>query len=220
MFQSWNWRWFAAHDTYISYHASQHVVWPLGVIVIDPGLKIWSAGRYLYIRTNTRHLVTFAPTLRVAQEWERSLNEFYNTSGRCIQNNPFGSSYPPRPAVHQVTAYCITHDYFSSLAHALLSACYDIFIMAKSHHPHVLLSRPPLPALRLDQIIKFKAEQGVQVFILLQSKVMMCYLLSDVLCTKGIATGSSKRHILPGILQLSGTRCELCGISRSEAGKA
>lgn len=151
---------------------SQHSVEPLGVILIDPGLRIWSTGRYLFITTHTRNLVTFAPTIRVAREWEQSLNEFYNTSARCRTDNPFGSTYPSRQAVPGVTAYCITHDYFSSLAHSLLSASHDIFIMAKAHHPNVILTRPPFPTLRLDQILKFKAEQGVKIFVLLQSKVV------------------------------------------------
>ena len=44
-------------------------------------------------------------------------------------------------------------------------------ITSWKNSPQCLLTRPPLPPLRLDQLLKYKADQGVQIYILLYKEV-------------------------------------------------
>jgi phospholipase D1/2 len=57
------------------------------------------------------------------------------------------------------------------VAVALLNAQKEILITCWKNSPCVLLTRPPLPSIRLDHILKYKAEQGVKIFILLYKEV-------------------------------------------------
>ena len=202
-----------AHDTYISYHSSKHDLEPMGVILIDPGLHVCATGRYLHISTHTRRLLTFAPTERVAREWEKSLREFYNSTARSRSDHPFQSSYPVRSGRERIRIHCLSHDYYLSLARALLSASYDIFIAARQHHPHVLLTRPPLPPVRLDEIIKYKAEQGVRVYILLHRDVSINNDVKGPFRLLWFPGERGSLPVLPEILQPNGTWCQMCALS-------
>ena len=70
-----------------------------------------------------------------------------------------------------VKVYTTPRDYYSAVAVALLNAQKEILITGWKNSPCVVLTRPPLPTLRLDQILKYKAEQGVKIFILLYKEV-------------------------------------------------
>ena len=71
-----------------------------------------------------------------------------------------------------------------ALCIALLQAREEIFIASWMVSPTQLLTRPPLPPLRLDQVLKFKAEQGVRVYILLYKEVEMSGTGNDSLKSK------------------------------------
>ena len=70
------------------------------------------------------------------------------------------------------------------LCMALLQAKEEIFIASWMVSPTQLLTRPPLPPLRLDQVLKYKAEQGVRVYILLYKEVEMSGTGNDSLKCK------------------------------------
>ncbi len=140
-----------------------------GVIHIDQGFTVSKAGRYIRIRTNTRLFDMHAPTVRVANEWVESIEKFYNTTAR-VEKQPYDSSYAVR-LNSDVSAFICTKDYYYELAVALLGAKYDIFLTCWKNSPTVFVTRPPLPAMRLDHILKFKADQGVKIYVLLNKEV-------------------------------------------------
>jgi hypothetical protein len=169
IFKNWRWRWVVLHDSYIAYHKSHETTVIQGVIHIDQGFSVSRTGRYIKIRTFTRSFDLYAPTPRIAEEWYTDIMEFYNLSSRVVKHRHM-SSYALR-SNSSVEAFLCTRDYFCSVAVALIGAQYDIFISSWKLIPTVLLTRPPLPPIRLDQILKFKANQGVKVYVLLNKEV-------------------------------------------------
>eukprot|EP00602_Paraphysomonas_sp_CaronLab_P007254 CAMPEP_0185035158 /NCGR_PEP_ID=MMETSP1103-20130426/25973_1 /TAXON_ID=36769 /ORGANISM="Paraphysomonas bandaiensis, Strain Caron Lab Isolate" /LENGTH=1446 /DNA_ID=CAMNT_0027572105 /DNA_START=681 /DNA_END=5021 /DNA_ORIENTATION=+ len=143
---------------------------PEGVLRVDCGLQVTVTGRYLTIQTNTRRLALYAPTARVALEWQQGIREFYNVSPRTTPQ-PHSSSFPPREAADSVEVFTCARDYFMHVAVALLLAREEIFISSWKLSPHLLLTRPPLPPIRLSQILKYKADQGVSIRVLLYKEV-------------------------------------------------
>ena len=78
-------------------------------------------------------------------------------------------SFPPRLGT-DVHVYHVPSDYFAAAAIAMLGAKKEIFIASWKNTPRVLLT-PPLSPLRLDQILAYKAAQGVKVYVLLYKEV-------------------------------------------------
>ena len=138
-------------------------------------------GRLVTVSNQSRKLSLFAPTLRCAIEWAESLHQFYQHSPKRLPQ-PFTGHFPPRPNAG-VKLFCCGKEYFSALAIALLRAEEEIFIASWMVSPTLLLTRPPLPPLRLDQILRFKAEQGVKVYVLLYKEVRSFNIVHLLLVT-------------------------------------
>ncbi len=168
-FHVWMWRWIVLHDTCISWYKSPEDTVPRGSMQLDKDFRVTVVGRVLTIVTATRRLLMSASTRRNAEEWAAAIKEFYTDSTRTTENF-FKAAYPPRMNC-DVKVYTYTRDYFNSLAIALLSAQKEILITSWKNSPTVLLTRPPYPTLRLDQILKYKADQGVKIFLLLYKEV-------------------------------------------------
>ena len=175
MFSSWRWRLVVAHDSYIAtYIPGKDGVNPSDlpeeVLRIDSGLKFAVNGRYVDIKSHSGSLSLCAYTRRQANEWKVFLTEFYNVkvSPRMEKNLLLGkTAFPVRCAAEEIEAFHCSRDYFHSLAVLLLNATSDIFIISAELSPTVLLTRPPLPPIRLDQILRFKANQGILIHIMI-----------------------------------------------------
>ena len=118
-----------------------------------------------------------ASTLLEAQSWLQAMTEFYaNSRRRYVQ--PYMSSSPVREQ-SDVRVYTLPRDYMASVAVAMLSAQQEIFITSWKNSPTVLLTRPPLPPLRLDQLLRFKAEQ----VLLICYECLLCVFCFRFVCT-------------------------------------
>jgi hypothetical protein len=100
--------------------------------------------------TETRKVLLYAPNRRTAEEWSVALGSFYKNSTR-VSANSFQSSFPMRIRC-DTQIYTVTKDYYSAVALAMLGAQKEILITSWKNSPTVLLCRPPLPPLRLDQV--------------------------------------------------------------------
>jgi hypothetical protein len=129
-----------------------------------------------------RKLTLYAPSLRSASNWFEAFNSFYKTSFRR-NFHPLMSTFPTRPS-SSVRLYVCGKEYFMALCVALLQAKEEIFIASWMVSPTQLLTRPPLPPLRLDQVLKYKAEQGVRIYVLLYKEVEMSGTGNDSLKSK------------------------------------
>jgi phospholipase D1/2 len=126
-------------------------------------------GRAIIIYTNTRKLTLMATNVSDAVDWHEKLTEFYayKINNTILRN---GSSFPIRDNV-DVRLYTLSMEYFAAAAVAMLGAKEEILIASWKMSPSLLLTRPPLPPIRLDQILKFKADMGVKVYVLLYKEV-------------------------------------------------
>lgn len=167
----WRERWFVLHDNYIAWYRTMADTEPRGILQLDASLNIVLIGRVLSIHTNTRKLTVSAKTRRSAEEWVRALNTFYKNTARRMTLS-YGSSFPPRVRT-DVRVYTYSKDYMAAAAVAMLGSQKEILICSWKNSPCVLLTRPPMPPLRLDQILRYKAEQGVKIHILLYKEVEM-----------------------------------------------
>ncbi len=165
----WKWRWVVLTDAGLMWFQRPEHKEPLGLLQVDQDFTIVTVGRVMTISTGTRRLLFYSSTIRGAQEWTEEIKRFYAGVPRSIAQT-FSSSFPPRMNCH-ACVYTLPKDYFQSVAIALLGAQREIFITSWKNSPSVLLTRPPLPPLRLDQILKFKANQGVQIYVLLYKEV-------------------------------------------------
>eukprot|EP00602_Paraphysomonas_sp_CaronLab_P005081 CAMPEP_0185033702 /NCGR_PEP_ID=MMETSP1103-20130426/22923_1 /TAXON_ID=36769 /ORGANISM="Paraphysomonas bandaiensis, Strain Caron Lab Isolate" /LENGTH=1391 /DNA_ID=CAMNT_0027570077 /DNA_START=374 /DNA_END=4549 /DNA_ORIENTATION=- len=167
--KTWRKRWFVLHDNFVAYYKAPGDVHPLGCIQIDQKFTVAITGRVVTITNRTRKLVMFASSQRVAVEWAEALNAFYETTPRRhIQ--PFSAHFPPRPST-SISLYVCGREYFAALALALMQAKEEILIASWMVSPTLILTRPPLPPIRLDQILKYKAERGVKIYVLLYKEV-------------------------------------------------
>lgn len=158
------------HDTFIAYYKSESDTIPLGYLQVDDRLACYSMARVITIVTKSRQLLLFAPTLREATEWVTAITSFYKLSPRASTQR-FTSSFPIRPATN-THIYTCGKDYFAAAAIALLNAREEILIASWMVSANLLMTRPPAPPIRLDQILKFKAEQGVKICVLLYKEVL------------------------------------------------
>ena len=88
--------------------------------------------------------------------------------------HPFGSFASPKPVSgrpeERVRFFNTGAEYYTRLADVLLAARSEIFITGWWMSYHIYLKRdtlPPDPKFRLDNLLQFKAQQGVQIYILL-----------------------------------------------------
>lgn len=160
--RSWKWRWVALNDTQISVYQNRDGQL-LASVQIDQGLSISAAGKIVVIQTNTRKLSFMARNSRFANEWVVSAQAFYGTVPRAMACAS-GSAYPIREHI-DCRIYTNSRDYYMNLTVSILRATETIFIAAFALNPGVVLTRPPLPPVRLDQLLKTKADQGVLILI-------------------------------------------------------
>lgn len=104
-------------------------------------------------------------------EWVEALTEFYAVSPRALRNELCQTALPLRFQNHNLELFTCSSDYYHSIAIALLSARVEICIAAYMLTPELILTRPPLPPTRLDQILRYKVDQGVKLYILLNKQV-------------------------------------------------
>ncbi len=163
----WKWRWIILHDNCITWHKDPDSDEVLGCLQIDHDFGVAQAGRVISLKTGTRRLTFFAPNDKVAREWVTAFQEMYTPR---IHRFHFESAFAPRMK-NDVRIYINGCEYYQAAALAMLQAQKEIMITSWKNSPTVLMTRAPLPPLRLDQILKYKADQGVNIYVLLYKEV-------------------------------------------------
>jgi hypothetical protein len=166
--RSWRWRWVVLNDSQISIYNSRDDSQLVASMIVDNGLEISHVGRIVTIKTKTRKLNMMAEGERFAVEWVNAAREFYEVARKDPQ--PYDAIFPIR-ALTDTRVYLTAKEYFLNVAKSLLSAKETIFICGLRVNPLVILTRPPHPTIRLDQLLRYKAEQGVKIFVLLYKEV-------------------------------------------------
>lgn len=165
----WKWRWVVLSDSSIIWYKDPQSAHPHGSLQLDQNFTIVRHGRVLTISTKTRKVLFYAATQRSAEEWETEINRFYARSNR-VHRNRYESSFVEREKC-DVKFYTTTKDYMLAVTCAILKAQKEIMITDWKNSPGLLLTKPPYPPIRLDQLLKYKADQGVKIYILLYKEV-------------------------------------------------
>jgi phospholipase D1/2 len=142
-----------------------------GMMMIDNEFRVNIDGKYFVIINKTRTLRVKTTSTKLGLEWSEFFMRFYliNRVPRSI-NQPHRATFPVRENI-DVKTYTLSKDYMAAVAVAILGAQKEIFIASWKNTPSVLLCRPPLPPVRLDQLLKYKAGTGVKVYVLLYKEV-------------------------------------------------
>lgn len=153
----------ALNDTQVSiYEKRDGGTKLLASVPIDQGFQVQTAGRIVILQNNSRKLSLETAAARFAEEWAAKARAFYDVPRAIAQ--PHGSSFPIRP-MEDARVYTTSRDYYLNVTQSMLKATGNIFIAARKLNPDVIMTRPPLPTIRLRQLLKFKADQGVHILI-------------------------------------------------------
>jgi hypothetical protein len=178
MLRTWRKRWIVLCDTFIAYYKNRESTVPLGYLQIDSGLNVITQDRIVRIITKSRLLLLSAQSAREATQWKEDILAFYFTSMRRLKH-PFDSSFTQRSG-SDIRLYICGKDYFSALAIALLEAKEEILLASWMVSPTLLLTRPPDMPIRLDQLLKLKANEGVKIYIMLYKEVLVSRLYTHL----------------------------------------
>jgi hypothetical protein len=176
----WSLSWVAMRDTQILIFSGRKGPKLIGTVLIDQGLVISCSGSHITVKSNTRTFTAQASSEREAHEWVQAALSFYSMTPRS-KPHPFGSSFPVRLQTDART-YETSSKLYQNAAISMLKAAESIFICANELYPGLILTRPPLPTVRLDQILKFKADQGVKINVLLFKEVYFSCASTLLLC--------------------------------------
>lgn len=142
-----------------------------GIMLVDDEFRVSIHGKHFLIINKTRRLRTKAASSKIGLEWADFFVRFYSLN-RVPRNmrQPFRATFPVRENI-DVKIYSLSKDYMAAVSVAILGAQKEIYIASWKNTPSVLLCRPPLPPVRLDQLLKYKADSGVKVYVLLYKEV-------------------------------------------------
>ncbi|KAF3840705.1 hypothetical protein F7725_006567 [Dissostichus mawsoni] len=162
----WSRRWLVVKDSFLMYMNRDYGKINF-VLLFDPEFKV-KVGRAF---TDTKYGVCFENFTRQAHWWSHEINRLSDSSD-FLKVQRFEGFAPPREDT--LTKWFVNGSGFlSDLADALEQAKEEIFITDWWLSPEVFLKRPATDNFwRLDEILKRKAEQGVQVCVLLYKEVM------------------------------------------------
>ena len=165
------WRWLVVHKNSIRWFRDAADPVMKGIFHVNSGAKLFFLQKEIHFMNGTRVLRIRGHNAYETLEIFNQMAAFYNGDVQ-IMDQPHMSSFPIR-VKQDCRVYTVSKDYFAGAAAALLGAKHEILIASWKNSPRVLLTRPPLAPLRLDQILAFKAQQGVKIYILLYKEVEM-----------------------------------------------
>ncbi|XP_067300101.1 phospholipase D1 isoform X2 [Pseudorasbora parva] len=174
----WSRRWLVVKDSFVLYMRPKDG--QVGTVILyDKGFHIKIGTREngvrhgLTIENLCRALTIKCSTYRQARWWGHSIDEFSQMFGQdFLRENRHGSFTPIRENTSSKW-FVNAAGYFDAIADALEGAKEEIFITAWWLSPEIFLKRPVVDGnmWRLDHVLKRKAQQGVQIFVLLYKEV-------------------------------------------------
>ena len=178
-------RWIIAKDCFIAWFVSPEAEMPSGVLLVDGDFVLHETAVphhafALHISCGARALTLAFSCAVEAEDWRAKLKALYNPAA-CPRRNPKLkrkgiNSFAPYRENCQATMHVGGRELFAAMAHAIWSAREEIFLAGWIFNANVLLVRPPdaptgTGGVRLDELLRLKAAQGVQIYALLYREV-------------------------------------------------
>lgn len=165
----WKKRWVVLYDNCIVWYKSPDTNDARGLLQISNKFTCTQSRRTITMETETRKISFVATNRRIASEWVTACQQFYSFRVQVYQ---FKAAFPPR-LNNDVRVYIDGSDYFHALVIGLLQAQSEILITSWKNNPSLLLTRPPFPPITLQQLLRYKAQQGVKVYVLLYKEISL-----------------------------------------------
>lgn len=152
------------------------------VMLLDQAFDFCQVSKHIITLSNLSQTLTIkTPSSRKQQEWIQALKCLqFNGQDEFIASHRFSSFAPERrstPARYFIDG----QDYFSAVCDAISEAKEEIFIADWWLSPEIFLKRGSEfdENLRLDRLLKKKAESGVMIFILLYKELAIALGLNS-----------------------------------------
>ncbi|KAG2212699.1 hypothetical protein INT47_000676, partial [Mucor saturninus] len=184
----WQKEWIILRDSYIAFCKDIGSTGPADVLLFDKNFKVARTQStfgsihqtHFIISNSARRIEVKAQTSKHIEEWIENLEKVQKESP-WIMNHRFGSYAPIRENA-KAKWFVDGHDYYETVAQALLSAKSEIYI-----EDWWLVKRLPLKQLppkgneeyRLDRLLKRKANEGVMIYIVIYKNVSVALPLDS-----------------------------------------
>ena len=155
----------------------------------DPEKLQTTSSHMFYLKNSERRLRVLAKTERQLDQFDASIQKMCARS-IWLGKNRFGSFAPIRLNA-SAQWFVDGRDYYWSLSRAIMLARERIYIHDWWLSPELYLRRPPHEnsQWRLDKLLKRKAEEGVQVFVVVYKEVSNDFTPVDSNYTKSVLRG-------------------------------
>ncbi|XP_053397424.1 phospholipase D1-like [Mercenaria mercenaria] len=182
----WSKRWLVVKDTFIAYlRPSDGVLCDVMLMDsdfrVESGMSATGAPHGLLVMNQSRHLLAKSWTSRKADEWEASIKEAAETTGKDFTQENRYDSYAPARENSYARWFVDGASYFEAVAEALEKAKEEIFITDWWLSPEIYLKRyvTDREKWRLDEILGRKANEGVKVFVILYKELEMALTINS-----------------------------------------
>lgn len=182
----WGKRWLVLKDTFIAYvRPSDGVLCDVMLMDsdfrVESGMSATGAPHGLLVMNQSRHLLAKSWTSRKADEWEASIKEAAETTGKEFTQENRYKSYAPVRDNSYARWFVDGASYFEAVAEALEKAKEEIFITDWWLSPEIYLKRhvTDREKWRLDVILGRKAEEGVKVFVILYKELELALTIDS-----------------------------------------
>ncbi|KDO32991.1 hypothetical protein SPRG_02682 [Saprolegnia parasitica CBS 223.65] len=191
-YQTTHWKWVALKPCCLAIYASNRDKAPKEVLLFDAKFKVERGVRFvgshkaLVISNASFALHVEARHRDDALKWANAIRRSMEAS-EWSQNHRDESFAIPRPIKSSRAQWYVDgHDAYAAIYDGLLRATKEIFIAGWWICPNTYLKRPSdmFPDARLDLVLKRKADEGVQIYILMYKEVSVALTLDSMYSKK------------------------------------
>ncbi|KAJ1676655.1 hypothetical protein EV182_007748, partial [Spiromyces aspiralis] len=201
----WNRQWVLVRDSYIAFCNHISDPYPSDVLLADSQFLIKYKKKKLTGHPLNIYRITLSTSNRVVQlrsDSERSINEWRNSiekmrvASMWSQAHRYGSFAPIRDN-SRVMWFIDAVDYFHALSEALSNAKESIYIAGWWLTPELHLRRPYAQneEYRIDRLLKRKAEEGVDIYIVVFKEVTMSLTINSAYTKKKLQSLHKNIHV-------------------------
>ncbi|EQC36937.1 hypothetical protein, variant [Saprolegnia diclina VS20] len=191
-YQTTHWKWVALKPCCLAIYASNRDKAPKEVLLFDAKFKVERGVRFvgshkaLVISNASFVLHVEARHRDDALKWANAIRRTMEAS-EWSQNHRDESFAIPRPMKSSRAQWYVDgHDAYAAIYDGLLRATKEIFIAGWWICPNTYLKRPStaFPDARLDLVLKRKADEGVQIYVLMYKEVSVALTLDSMYSKK------------------------------------
>ncbi|RKP34653.1 hypothetical protein BJ085DRAFT_35999, partial [Dimargaris cristalligena] len=207
MFRRGRWRpkWLLVRDSFVALCNTLGDSYPSDVFLADPKFEVLQYHTplghnplhpyRLSISNQNRRIELRGENSRQMQEWYNSFQHI-KTQSPWAQPHRFASFAPIRDNTHTCW-YVDGEQYFHAVSEAILHARETIFIADWWLSPDLYLRRPPAEheEFRIDRLLYRKAEEGVEIYIVMYKEVTVSLPLSSLYTKKALRSLHPNIHV-------------------------